>query len=144
MTRRHSIWIAALLFGATIAAGARAVDQGSRTNPPRQDHTSAAYFYRSLCASCHGETGSGDGPASDLLRVRPPDLRQIARRAGGAFPAARVRQIIDGRTPLPGHMRSGMPVWGDVLRTTEGDDESAIARRIDGLVAHLESLQLTK
>ena len=34
-----------------------------------------------------------------------------------------------------------MPVWGDVLRVTEGHDERTIAARIEALVTYLESLQ---
>jgi hypothetical protein len=34
-----------------------------------------------------------------------------------------------------------MPVWGDVLKRTEGSDEAIIKKRIDGLVLYLESLQ---
>ena len=34
-----------------------------------------------------------------------------------------------------------MPVWGDVLRITEGQDERVIAARLDALVSYIESLQ---
>lgn len=32
-----------------------------------------AILYRLHCASCHGKTGAGDGPATQLLSVKPGD-----------------------------------------------------------------------
>jgi mono/diheme cytochrome c family protein len=109
---------------------------------PTPDYSSGPYLYRTFCASCHGEAGGGDGPVADLLRVPAPDLRTIRARSGGSFPRARIIAIVDGRTPVPGHGRGEMPVWGDVLRITEGQDERTIAARIAALVTHLESLQV--
>lgn len=131
-----------LLFTALAVAaiGVRA-PASEQTTPPRQDYTSGPYLYRVFCASCHGETGVGNGPVSDLLRVRPSDLTAIAKRNAGVFPRDQVFTIIDGRTPVPGHGRQDMPVWGDVLRVTEGNDDRTIKRRIDALVEHLESIQ---
>jgi mono/diheme cytochrome c family protein len=144
MNRRLSIGIAAVFFSSVLAAGARDLAQTRPPTPPREDPASGAYMYKTFCASCHGETGRGDGTVSDLLRQKPNDLQRLAESAGGTFPRERVARIIDGRTPLAGHDRAGMPVWGDVFRTTEGTNERAIARRIDALVAHLESLQVRR
>jgi mono/diheme cytochrome c family protein len=110
--------------------------------PPRQDYYSGAYLYRTFCATCHGENGKGNGPIADTLRRSPSDLTAISARAGGAFPRAQVIAIIDGRKPVPGHGSSEMPVWGDVLRRTEGNDEAIIHRRIEALVMHLQSIQV--
>jgi mono/diheme cytochrome c family protein len=131
--------IAVLSAGlATMAAAARTTLQ---TKPPRQDYTSGPYLYRTFCATCHGAGGNGDGPLADLLRQRPPDLTTIAERRGGAFPRAEIFAVIDGRRLVPGHGSADMPVWGDVLKRTEGSDEAIIKKRIDGLVLYLESLQ---
>jgi mono/diheme cytochrome c family protein len=110
--------------------------------PPRQDYYSGAYLYKAFCASCHGETGKGNGPVADTLRRPPADLTGISARAGGVFPRTQVIAIIDGRNPVPGHGSSGMPVWGDALRRTEGNDEAIIHRRIEALVMHLRSIQV--
>jgi hypothetical protein len=37
-----------------------------------------------------------------------------------------------------------MPVWGDVLRATQGHDDAIIKRRIEALVMHLMSIQTRK
>ena len=56
-----------------------------RPKPARQDYNSGEYLYRTFCASCHGESAKGDGPVSDILRRRPPDLTAIATPGGGVF-----------------------------------------------------------
>lgn len=99
-------------------------------------------LYRSYCASCHGETGRGDGPIAAHLKPRPTDLTQIAKRNKGKFPADRVSQLIDGRQVVKPHGNSQMPVWGDAFsKTTNDSDEASIKARIAALVAYLESLQ---
>jgi mono/diheme cytochrome c family protein len=133
-----SILLVTTLAFASIGVPAPASQQAK---PQQQDYTSGPYLYRVFCASCHGETGVGNGPVSDLLRVPPSDLTAIAKRNGGVFSRDQVFAIIDGRTPVPGHGRQDMPVWGDVLRVTEGNDDRTIKRRIDALVTHLESIQ---
>jgi mono/diheme cytochrome c family protein len=111
------------------------------TQPPRQDYNSGEYLYRAFCASCHGSRGRGDGPVAGMLRVAPPDLTSIARRNGGSFPRDRVLASIDGRQAVRGHGSAEMPVWGDVLKRTEGQNETVVRSRLAALVSHLESLQ---
>ena len=108
--------------------------------PEREDYNSGAYLYRAFCASCHGETGRGDGPVADL-GPRPSDLTRLSATHGGVFPRADVRAALDGTRPLPGHQTSAMPKWREVLRQTERVDERTLNARIDGLVSHIESLQ---
>jgi mono/diheme cytochrome c family protein len=107
----------------------------------RQDHNSGAHLYREFCASCHGESGKGDGPLSDIARVRPSDLTSLTRHHGGVFPRARVLSYLDGTKPVAAHDRTAMPKWHDVLARLEGGDERAVRRRLDALVSHVESLQ---
>ena len=118
-----------------------AASGASQRRPSIQDYTSGPYLFRTFCASCHGADGRGQGPVADTLRTRPPDLTTIALRRGGTFPADDVHASIDGRRPVPGHGSREMPVWGDVLRSTEGQDDATIKRRIDALVQYLQSLQ---
>jgi mono/diheme cytochrome c family protein len=108
---------------------------------PRQDYNSGDYLYRVFCASCHGVGGAGDGVVADTMRVRPSDLTLVARRNGGMFPRDRVYAAIDGRQKVAGHGLADMPVWGDVFKRTEGQNEALVKKRIDALVAYLESIQ---
>ncbi len=72
------------------------------------------------CASCHGETGAGDGPAADGKMddwgypLRPRDLRTGTYRAGDA-PADLYRSIATGinGTPMPSYLGAFEPeqIW---------------------------------
>lgn len=87
-------------------------------------------LYGRFCASCHGETGRGDGPVSKAIAVEVPDLTLIARRNGGRFPRDRVERIIDGRHILGAHGTRTMPVWGeDLSRAALGDPNAERATR---------------
>jgi len=98
--------------------------------------------FRTYCASCHGADAKGDGPMTDNLRVRPPDLTLIARRSGGRFPADVVRRIVDGRTPVKGHGGPEMPVWGDAFRSSsDAYSDAKVAEKIGALVEYLRSIQ---
>jgi len=57
-------------------------------------------LYRTYCAVCHGNSGTGGGPMAMSLRVQPSDLTRIAARNGGEFPLARVEKIIAGARKL--------------------------------------------
>lgn len=118
-------------------AGGGAAPQSPR---PRQDYNSGEYLYRTFCASCHGESGRGDGPVADLLRRPAADLTAIAARAGGTFPRDAVEAVLDGRTAVPSHGQRDMPVWGDVLRALEPDAATA-RRRVEALIKYVESIQ---
>lgn len=107
---------------------------------PKQEYNSGEYLYRTFCASCHGESGRGDGPAARTLPHPATDLTLLAIRAGGMFPRDEITRIIDGRDAVPAHDTPDMPRWGKVLRQLEGD-ERATQRRIEALVKQLESIQ---
>lgn len=93
------------------------------------------------CAACHGPTGEGDGPVASALRGSVPNLRTLAMRNDGEFPADQVAAYIDGRTPRVAHGDRLMPVWGDVFTDTEAGDETAVAARIEELVRFIAGLQ---
>jgi nucleotide-binding universal stress UspA family protein/mono/diheme cytochrome c family protein len=116
----------------------------ARSDASADDYTSGAYLFRTFCASCHGVSGRGDGPIAGALRVPTPDLTVLAARSGDVFPRREVFESIDGRRAVGIHGPSGMPIWGDALRQTQGQDEAIIRRRIDALVLHIESLQVKR
>lgn len=52
-------------------------DAASRTNPVAGNAeaiTAGQALYMGTCASCHGDSGKGDGPASASLDPKPADL----------------------------------------------------------------------
>ena len=104
-----------------------------------------AVFFAENCASCHGNDGRGQGPASAGLSPKPVDLSLLARRNGGAFPSARALSYIYG-DPEQGHLARVMPQFGgamaDDLVPLEVDGVlTPTPRALAGLLAYMESIQ---
>lgn len=109
--------------------------------------------FEANCATCHGVSAKGNGPRAASLAVKPADLTVLAKKNGGEFPAAYVRQVIDGRTQVTAHGPRDMPVWGvqfQVVPPSEpqgpaeepfGFREDRVQARIEALIAYLARLQ---
>ena len=97
-------------------------------------------LYRAYCASCHGLDARGDGPAAAALRTKVPNLRQLAERNGGMFPAAKVQKVISGDDVIASHGSREMPIWGPIFHQVEEDIDRGNVR-LDNLVKYLESIQ---
>lgn len=99
--------------------------------------------FRTYCASCHGISARGDGPAASALSSPPLDLRRIAQRRGGHFPEGEVGRIIDGRFDIDAHGSRDMPVWGEAFASSVPDPSAeSIARgKVAVLVEYLKSIQ---
>jgi len=110
-----------------------------------QHANSGRDLYVANCASCHGRYGEGDGPAvADSMRAMP-DLRYLAKRNGGVFPAARVSAAIDGREVIKAHDDRMMPVWGNIFGEPNDANEHNEARatdKIKEMVEYLATIQL--
>ncbi len=109
------------------------------------DKTDGATFFAQNCASCHGETGRGDGPLAKNLPQSPTDLTQLSKRNGGKYPAARTLSYIYG-DPKKSHLARVMPEFSSAM------SEDLVPVEIDGvftptppqlagLLAYLESIQ---
>lgn len=119
-------WIG-LLVALTCASLAHADDNGRA-------------LYVTNCASCHGNYGEGDGPAAVDMGAPLPDLRYLAKRNGGRFPAAAVTAIIDGRELVKAHGERRMPVWGDAFENLT-DSGTVTNARIEALTDYLATIQ---
>jgi mono/diheme cytochrome c family protein len=64
------------------------------------------------CASCHGETGKGDGPVSRALTPLPSDLALVAASVDDAYLYWRIAEGGAG-------LRSPMPAWKSILTEDE-------------------------
>lgn len=101
-------------------------------------------LFQRFCAACHGPEGHGDGPVASSMSVIVPDLTRLSQRHGDQFPAAEVREIIDGRSVVIAHGTRFMPVWGYEFWIEEGADivaEEDARIMIDRLVDYLLSIQ---
>jgi mono/diheme cytochrome c family protein len=101
---------------------------------------SGQQMYEAYCASCHGRSGKGDGPAAAALKTPPANLTTLAQRNGGKFPAAHVSEVIRN-ADVQAHCSSEMPVWGPVFRSMSEGHESDVRMRINNLAKYIESLQ---
>jgi mono/diheme cytochrome c family protein len=69
-----------------------------------------AQLFHENCASCHGETGVGDGPTGKFLKKKPANLTEsklMSEESDGSL----FWKISEGRAP--------MPSWRDELTKTE-------------------------
>jgi mono/diheme cytochrome c family protein len=151
--RRGGWMMTAVVLVAAVATGApqawaedMAVTQGQK-------------LYTKYCASCHGATGTGDGPVGKMLNPPASDLTTIAKQNGGKFPFYEVMQIINGRSPesqqtdasLPGvpkaHGSAAMPVWGEVFSRDELSKGSSLDLQLQAtgkimlITEYLQSIQ---
>jgi mono/diheme cytochrome c family protein len=110
--------------------------------PALAQEQSGVQLFMTHCASCHGAEGEGGGPVAAVMAITVPNLRTLAMRNGGAFPADAVASYIDGRDQRAAHGSRTMPIWGDFLRTDDAPDaELAVRTRIAALVAFIERQQ---
>jgi mono/diheme cytochrome c family protein len=112
---RNGIILTALL-AALMPAQSRA--QGTQSKDA-QDKQAVAESGKTLfgeyCASCHGQSGKGDGPVASVLKRTPADLTTLAARNNGKFPTLRVMQAIKAGPSIPAHGSPIMPVWGPIF-----------------------------
>ncbi len=99
--------------------------------------------FRTICASCHGKDARGGGPVAAGLKAKPANLRLIARRRNGTFPADEIAGFVDGRNAPVAHGTREMPVWGEALAPAAPAVERELRRkaRIEEVVAYLKAIQ---
>jgi mono/diheme cytochrome c family protein len=104
---------------------------------------SGATTYAQYCSACHGTRAEGDGPVAEAMRVTMPNLRSLAERNDGDFPADAVASYIDGRRLPQAHGERYMPVWGEVFSSEVERRPNAVDPqiRIDALVDFLRDIQ---
>ena len=111
-----------------------------------QDAAQGEALFGFYCATCHGNSATGNGPMSPSLVVAPVNLTRLAAENGGVFPTSRVIMRIDGRDPLISH-GSMMPVYGDffagsdVATKAETGQPIMTSQPIVDLLAYLQGLQ---
>lgn len=105
--------------------------------------------YEGNCAVCHGVSGKGGGPLSELLKRSASDLTTLQKRNGGIFPIARVYETIEG-VGVAEHGTRDMPVWGreysikaaEYYRDVPYNPEAYVRARILALAEYLSRLQV--
>jgi mono/diheme cytochrome c family protein/uncharacterized membrane protein len=92
-------------------------EYASLTSPITVDAESLAAgrsLYETSCVACHGEQGSGDGPAAAALDPPPPPINHTVHMLSDAYLFYRISEG-GGFDPF----NSAMPAWGEHLSETE-------------------------
>jgi mono/diheme cytochrome c family protein len=134
-----AIFLAPLLFPVL------GIAQSTASAKPGQEAAAkeAKQMFMDYCASCHGVSGKGDGPAAQALKIRPADLTTLAVRNGSRFPEMRVLGAIKAGPRVPSHGSETMPVWGPIfLEVTGAATEGEVQLKIFNLMEYIKTLQV--
>ena len=108
------ITLCALVLGTELVAHAADAEQGKK-------------LYGQFCASCHGQSGKGDGPAAAALNPKPRD--HTNKEYMSKMPDDEMFKVIKnggasvGKSPL-------MPPWGASLKDEQIRDVMAYVRSL--------------
>ena len=73
-----------------------------KTNPLGPDAaTAGADVFKTNCATCHGDTGHGDGPAGAALDPAPKNLAEFQTQAGDDYLFWRITTGKEGTSMVP-------------------------------------------
>jgi mono/diheme cytochrome c family protein len=132
-----SLLILGMLPTLTASVSAQTTSQASQ---PAQ---TAKELFLAHCASCHGPSGKGDGPAARALKTPPSDLTTLAARNGGQFPEMKVLGAITAGPRISAHGSAVMPVWGPIFReVTDAATEAEVQLKIYNLLEYIKTLQV--
>jgi mono/diheme cytochrome c family protein len=99
-------------------------------------------MFDEYCATCHGLSGMGNGPAAAALKTPPANLTTLSERNGGEFPEAKVVQAIKAGPSVPAHGSQAMPIWGRVFSEMDmKTNEGVVQLRIRNLSEYVKTLQ---
>ena len=103
---------------------------------------SGAQMFKEYCASCHGLSGKGDGPAAPAMKKLVSDLTTLSKKNGGKYPELLVVAVIKGDRASPAHGSKDMPVWSTLFnQTVSHGSQSDVQLRIANLTAYIKTLQ---
>ncbi len=134
-----------LIVAVAVFASAFAYTQDQKeirkTTAPHTSPASGKDMFNAYCASCHGKTGTGNGPAASALKTAPADLTALKKNNGEKFPFNHVYQSIKDSSGTPAHGSADMPVWGPVFLRLSDSRDAQVQQRIENLTRYIESLQ---
>jgi mono/diheme cytochrome c family protein len=145
-SKEHMSHITAILLGALLltALGASGPQSKNQRKPTAKPTSAAAgqETFLKYCASCHGKTATGDGPAAFVLKTPPPDLTTLSKRHEDKFPAGYVSAVLAFGKSFASHGAVDMPIWGSRFKTLDPVHDPTGQQHIDNVVAHIRSLQV--
>jgi mono/diheme cytochrome c family protein len=150
-TRAHSlskIQLAIICSAIVVAAVLLvAIPAGAQTTTikwvpiPYTNPTAGDQMYAKYCASCHGITGQGNGPAAPAFKHAPANLTNLTQSHGGKYPRMLVYESVIEGGQAPGHGNTQMPVWGELFVRMDGFYSEVPQIRLKALADYIETLQ---
>ena len=141
MSLRPMIALGILLLPALVLGVGRQKSKPKATHRIPDLAAGSATFAR-YCASCHGKTGEGDGPAAIAMKTALPDLRTLTKRHEGKFPAGYIGALLKFGRHLASHGSEEMPVWGTQFRALDPVNDPTGQQHVDDVAAYIRSLQV--
>lgn len=105
----------------------------------RTTASSGKEMFAAYCASCHGLTGKGDGPAAPAFKKAPRDLTKLTQDNSGKFPEPMLHATLSLKEGTV-HGSAVMPVWGPIL-SSASSSQAEVEQRIGNLIHYIETLQ---
>lgn len=131
-----------VLMGQAGAAGDPQTEKTMKKVPiSHSKPDSGAQMWKDYCAACHGATGTGDGPAAEILKSPPADLSLLAKQNNGKFPAEHFVSVLKFGSGSHAHGTTDMPLWGPLFRSLDEQQNSRVQLRMHNLAKFVESLQ---
>ena len=135
----------AVLGSAALLAMAQQTTPKIATVPIKPTSVSSGpQMYTNYCASCHGASAVGNGPAAPALKFPPTDLTTLSKNNGGVFPSAHIAAVLQFGVETPAHGSANMPIWGDLLlslHSSNSNPEVLVHQRIMNLTDYLKKIQ---
>jgi len=141
MSHIMAILLGALLATASVVSGPQSKNERKPVPKPPSVAAGQETFLK-YCASCHGKTAKGDGPAAFVLRTAPPDLTTLSKRYEDKFPAGYVSAVLTFGKSFASHGAVDMPIWGSRFKTLDPVHDPTGQQHIDDVVAYIRSLQV--
>ena len=133
------------LLTSVLAAAAAVFAQGQTAQKSRSrqpDLATGKDTFTKYCASCHGVSGKGDGPAAAAFKPPPMDLTALTKSHDGKFPAGYVSAVLKFGRNVLAHGDVDMPVWGSRFKAIDPLGDPTGQHHIDDVVAYVESIQV--
>jgi hypothetical protein len=146
--KHNFVLLASLVLSAAALSMAQETNKTIKKVPITQTSAgSGKEMFNAYCASCHGASGKGDGPAASEFKTPPANLTIICPQSQcGKFPNGYISQVLEnGVQNSKGHGSKDMPVWGPLFSALSGASASKTAEvqlRINNLSKYIESIQV--
>lgn len=140
-----SYGLTGLLLGILLLGAGKGVSQTKEKDLKKvavtpSEPSSGKQMFKDYCAVCHGADAKGAGPATEYLKVPPPDLTTMAKRYNEKSITLRVDTVLRFGANSKAHGTADMPIWGGLFSSLDRNQQ-AVAMRIANLSQYIQSLQ---